>query len=81
MEGLVLGVLEPSVLSVAVRVAAPAVFNVTLKACVPALKAAVAGKVALASLDVMPTVSVTVLTRFQLASTALTVTVKLVPAV
>src|SRR5437762_1138463 len=63
MEGLVLGVLEPSVLSVAVTVAVPAVFNVTLKVCVPALKAALAGNVALASLEVIPTVSV-LLTRF-----------------
>ena len=81
IDGLVLAVLLPSSRSVAVIVALPAVFKVTLKVCVPALKAALAGNVALASLAVMPTVSVTVLTRFQLASTALTVTVKLAPAV
>ena len=46
----------------------------------PATSAALAGSVALASVEVMPTVSVE-LTGFQLASTALTVTLKLVPAV
>jgi hypothetical protein len=38
-----------------------------------------AGSVAMVSDDVMPTVSVMLFTRFQLASTALTVTVKAVP--
>src|SRR5207237_981742 len=80
MGGLVLAVLVPSVMSVAVTVALPAVLSVTLKACVPALRAAFAGKVALLSLEVIPTVSL-VLTRFQLASTALTVTLNAVPAV
>ena len=46
----------------------------------PATSAAFAGSAALASLEVMPTVSVEV-TGFQLASTALTVTLKAVPAV
>ena len=47
----------------------------------PATSAALAGRVALASVEVMPAVSVIVLTRFQLASTALTVTLKALPAV
>ena len=40
-----------------------------------------AGRLALLSEEVRPTVSLTVLTRFQLASTALTVAVNEVPAV
>ena len=67
-------------MSVAVKVFEPAVFGVTEKVFVPATSAALAGSVALASLEVMPTVSVEV-TGFQLASTALTVTLKLLPAV
>ena len=80
MDGLVLAVLLPSVLSVAVIVAVPPVFKVTLKVCVPAVKAAAAGSVALVSDDEIATVSL-VLTKFQLASTALTVTLKAAPAV
>src|SRR5438477_286138 len=80
MAGLVLAVLAPSVMSLAVTVRLPAVFRVTLKFFVPATNAALAGNVAFTSLEVIPTVSVIVLTRFQLASTALTVTVKGVPA-
>src|SRR5438876_12127369 len=79
--GLVLAVLAPSVRSEAVKVCEPAVLNVTLKICVPETKGAFAGKPALASLDVIPTVSVTVLTVFQKLSTALTVMLKGVPAV
>src|SRR5438552_314573 len=79
MAGLVLAVLVPSGMSVAVTVRLPAVFKVTLKLWVPATRAALAGKVALGSLEVMPTVWV-LLTKFQLASTALTVTLKAVPA-
>lgn len=75
-----MGVLVPSVISVAVMVAVPAVLSVTLNVCVPPLSAALAGKVALLSLEVMPTVSVA-LTRFQFASTALTVTLNAAPAV
>src|SRR5439155_14215583 len=59
--------------SLAVTVAVPMVFNVTLNDFVPATNAALPGSVALLSEDVMPTVSVAVLTRFQFASTALTV--------
>ena len=80
VEGLVFAVFEPSVISVAVTVLLPAVINVTLKICVPPIRAALEGKVALPSLEVIPTVSVTVLRRFQLASTALTVTLNGVPA-
>src|SRR5207302_1051432 len=73
-------VFVPSVISVAVTVAAAAVLNVTLKALVPADKWSLAGSVAFASDDVMPTMSVDE-TRFQFASTALTNTVNDVPAV
>src|SRR5262249_50945280 len=54
--------------------------SVTLKARVPLTRAALAGKVAFASLEVIETVSL-VLIKFQFASTALTVTLKAVPAV
>ena len=81
VAGLVLAVLEPSLMSVAVKVALPAVLAVTAKVLVPATRAALAGRVAFASELVMAAVSVTVLTRFQFASTAFTVTLKLVPAV
>src|SRR6266478_9535964 len=54
--------------------------NVTLKVCVPPLKAVLPGIVALPSVEVNPTVSLAVLTTFQFASTALTVTLKGVPA-
>src|SRR5882724_10385467 len=60
-EGLVLAVMLGVVMSEAVMVLLPAVFKVTLNVPVPALRAALAGKVALVSLEVMPTVSVTVL--------------------
>src|ERR1043166_3046214 len=80
MDGLVLAVLVPSVMSLDVTVAVPAVFKVTLNVFVPETRAAFAGKVAIESLEVMPTVWF-VLTTFQLASTALTVTLKAVPAV
>ena len=80
-EELILAVFEPSVTSVPVTVALPAVLSVTLRVLVPATRAALAGKAALASLEVIPTMSVTVLIKFQLASTALTVTLKEVPAV
>ena len=77
---LVLRVLELSVTSLAVTVEVPAVRRVTLKVCVPFTSAALAGKLALLSEALIPTMSVTVLTGFQLASTALTVTVKALPA-
>src|SRR5262249_55955521 len=62
--GLVLAVLLPSSRSEAVIVLVPAVLSVTLKFAVPTAKCAAAGNVAFASDDVMPTLSVTVLTRF-----------------
>src|SRR5438552_2772219 len=68
-------------MSVAVTVQLPAVLSVTLKFFVPAAKAALAGNVALMSVEVIPAVSVMVLTTFQFASTALTVAVKAVPAI
>ena len=80
VDGLVFGLFAPSVESVAVNVAVPAVFAVTEKVFVPATSAALPGRVAFASELVMATVSVAV-TRFQLASTALTVTLKAPPAV
>src|SRR3954471_17771414 len=80
VDGLVLAVLEPSVESVAVTVALPAVFAVTENVFVPATSAAFAGSAAFASELVIAIVSVDE-TTFQLASTALTVTVKLEPAV
>jgi len=58
----------------------PAVFNVTLNSCVPLTSAALPGKAAFGSVEVIATVSL-VVTRFQFASTAFTVTLKEVPAV
>src|SRR5437773_158703 len=80
MTGLVLADFVMSEMSLAVTVAPPTVFSVTAKDRVPATSGALDGNVAAASLDVMPTVSVTVLTRFQLASTALTATLNAVLA-
>src|SRR5438876_10535872 len=74
MAGLVLGVLVPSVMSVAVTVWVPSVANVMLKVLVPETKAALAGKVAPGSLVVMPPLCVTLVTSYQVTSTAFTVT-------
>jgi len=63
----------------AVIVHEPTVFSVTLKVFVPATIAAFAGRVAFASVDVRPTVFV-LLTTFQFASTAFTVTLNAVTA-
>ena len=71
----------PSVTSLAVTVRLPVVWRVTLKVPLPETSAALAGKLALLSEELIPMVSATVLTRFQFASTALTVTAKAVPAV
>ena len=79
-EALVLGAMPPLVTSLAVTVWAPEVLDVTLKVLVPATKAALAGSTALASLELIATVSFVLMT-FQPASTALTVTLKAVPAV
>src|ERR1700730_11204083 len=81
VAGLVFWVFVPSVTSEAVKVGAPAVFGVIAKTLVPATSAAFAGRVAFASVELIPTVSVTVLMRFQLASTALTVALNAVPSV
>ena len=78
--GLESAVLVPSVMSLTVAVWLPAVGNVTANVRVPAARAAFGGRVAFASLDVMPNVSVTELTTFQFASTAFTVTLNAVPA-
>src|SRR5260370_15323587 len=68
------------VTSEAVRVAMPAVLSVTLKVLLPLTRAALGGKDALASLEAIAMVSL-VFTTFQFESTALTVTLKAVPAV
>src|SRR6185503_17092441 len=81
MAGLVLALLLPSVTSVAVKVCEPAVLSVTLRVFVPETKGALAGKVALASVEVMPTVSLMELITFQRLSTALAVTLNAVAAV
>src|SRR6185503_17442987 len=81
MDGLVLVLLLPSVTSLAVKVHDPAVLNVTMRVFVPETNAASAGKVALPSVELRSTVSVTLLTTFQKLSTALTVMLKAVAAV
>src|SRR5439155_16787269 len=80
MAGLVLLPIAGWVTSEAVTVALPEVLSVTLKVLVPLTSAALAGNTALASLELIAIVSL-VLTRFQIASTALIVTVNAVPAV
>lgn len=79
MAALVLAGLVISVTSEAVTVALPIVLRVTLKLLVPAASAAFAGKVALLSEELRLIVSVALLTRFQFASTAFTVTLKGLP--
>src|SRR6266545_3632381 len=81
MDELVLALLLPSVMSLAVSVRVPAVLSVTLKVCVPETSAAFGGNEVFASLEVIPTVSVAVPITFQLASTALTVTLNGVLAI
>src|SRR2546426_903180 len=80
IKGLVFAVMPVFVISLAVTVLVPAVFSVTLKVLIPEESAAFPGRLALPSLEVIPTVSVE-LTTFQAASTAFTVTVNGVPAV
>ena len=65
IDGLVSGVLVPSERSVAVTVWLPRVLSVTGKLLVPEINAAFAGNAALVSEEVIPTVSVTELIRFQ----------------
>src|SRR5205823_13676925 len=73
MAGLVLLGIPAWVASAAATVAVPAVLSVRLKLAVPATSGALAGNAALVSLELMATVSLVLIT-FQLASTALTVT-------
>src|SRR5712691_7443345 len=80
VDGLVSELFEPSVASVALTVDEPAVRRTSAKVFVPATSAAGAGGVAFVSLVPIETVSVA-LTGFQLASTALTVTLNEEPAV
>src|SRR2546426_11073954 len=68
-------------MSVAVRVALPTVLRVALKILLPDTRLALAGRLAMLSVAVRPTVCETLLTTFQLASTALTVTLKATPEV
>src|SRR5437867_2623131 len=73
---LVEGLMPPVVRLLAVTVWLPLELNVTLKVWLPATSGAFAGSVARLSLELKPTVSVTLVRRFQQASTALTETVK-----
>src|SRR6185436_19922423 len=57
IDGLLLARIPEWVTSEAVSVALPAVFRVTLNVLVPLTKAVLAGKAAVASLDVIATVS------------------------
>ena len=65
MAGLVSRLLLPLLRSVAVRVKLPTALKETVRLAVPAARSVAAGRVAEVSLEVRPTVSVTVLTRFQ----------------
>ena len=81
IEELVPEALVASLRSMAVAVRAPAVLQMRLKLPVPPVKGALAGRVALASDETIPTISVALAIRFQLASTAFTVTLNAAPAV
>lgn len=81
IEEVVPEALLASLRSMAVAVRAPAVLQIRLKVPVPPDNGALAGSVALASDETTPTVSATFVMRFQLASTAFTVTLKAAPAV
>src|SRR6266851_4099497 len=81
MAELTFAVLALSVASEAVTVWLPPVLRVMLKDLVPATSAALDGRAALASEEVIAAVSVALVIRFQFASTALTVTLNAVPAV
>ena len=81
MAGLVFAVLVPSVTLLALTVQLPAVLKVTVKFLVPEAKVLFAGCVSFGSVVVMLIVFVGAEpTTFQFASTALTVTVKPLPA-
>src|SRR5437016_4091010 len=81
MEGVVEAVVAGSVMSLAVSVQLPTVRKVTLRILVPATRAVSEGRIGLGAVEVILAVWVTELTRFQLSSTALTVTLKAAPAV
>ncbi len=81
IAGLTLAVFVLSVRLLIVRVEVPVVLKVTLKVFVPLTNAVFAGSAALLSEAVMLMVSLMLLTTFQLASTALSVMLKAVPAV
>ena len=74
IAGLELAVLVPSEASVAVSVQVPAVLFVRLNTFVPETKLVFAGRMLFAPVQVSATVSPALLTTFQFASTALTVT-------
>jgi hypothetical protein len=75
IAGLVLAVREESVISVAVMDQVPAVLFVSVKVRVPEISGVLAGNPLFASVQLIATVSVTVFTMFQFASTAFTVIV------
>ena len=75
-----LAVLLPSLASRAVKVVVDAFVRVTVKFRVPLTNGAFNGSVALGSVEVNPTVSLTFVVAFQKASTALTVTGNDTPA-
>src|SRR5438445_6355337 len=81
MAGLVLAVLLPSDTSLAVSVKLPLVLKKTINARVPFTSEEPAGKVALVVEEVIPTVSLMLVSTFQLASTALTVTLNVVATI
>src|SRR5438552_2579566 len=81
MAGLMLAVLLPSDRSVAVRVKLPLVLKTTgrIEGC--ELRVEGAGRLALVVEEVIPTVSLALVSAFQLASTALTVTLNVVATI
>src|SRR2546423_717807 len=81
IAGLVLAGTAPWVTSLAVTVAEPAVFNVIFTVLVPLSNVPSAGKTAFESDEAMLTKSDALVTRFQFASTALTVKLNAAPAI
>src|SRR5439155_20937843 len=80
IDGLVFAVLVLSVTSLAVTVAVPAVFSVTLNALVPATSAALPGNTAAPSVDVIQRECTRVNSRYVAVSSAITFTLKATPA-
>src|SRR5262249_23805497 len=76
ITGLVFGVLLPSLRSAAVIVKLPLALKENVRFVVPAASAVAGGRVAVVSVELRPTVSLTVFTRFHCESTALIVTGK-----